>query len=529
MGEILEVLRVVTASDTALSLKEIQSRVKHLQLETRTLQRILNKLIKSNRIKSIGAASSTRYWQKDVREAYAKEYRLLFVHKKERVAGYLFFNPGNYIFCYTDQYLLDGETAFVGMPLRIEAYVSTEIPVAFDENLPEGINREILERALKSGNDFDILSRLSHNIGDIYFTLTGESQMPAWDASPSFLMHEREILGSNTFPSILENHRLDLPENEIFPEGGDLTSRRVDTMPGISGFQYKKLLSYDREGRRFHQESDTEVREYIFKPYSRLRADPDSEYYLPHLALNEHLFMSFAKNELGFRVPESHLLRRADDEEYHYIVKRFDRYGAYRFAKANFSTYLGLRAENKYQTTSEKMFRRIKREIIHPAERMELLKYYFYSMMISHEDMHTKNLSILLNGDIVIMAPLYDVACTRIYTNTKGYDTHLMINGRHNKIRPKDFRPLVEILDVPVREFMAEAFRIVECFQERMPEYIQRVRQLGELEFYTMKQVKRAGRPTEWRKNKKKNFADVLDDFRERRIDELRKLGWMKS
>jgi len=297
---------------------------------------------------------------------------------------------------------------------------------------------------------------------------------------------------------------------------------------GISGFQYKMLLSYDRAQKRFHREGD-HVRDYIFKPYSPVKADPDSEYYLPHLALNEHLFMTFAKNELGFRVPESHLIRRHGDREFHYLVKRFDRLGAYRFAKANFSTFLGLRAENKYETTSEKMFKRIAKELIHPNERMILLRFYFYSMLISHEDMHTKNLSLLYDKGIVVMAPLYDIACTGIYGNMRGYDTHLTINGRRTNIRPKDFRPLVEILDVPYKDFLHEARTIARVYAERMPDYIEKVRQLGPLDHYRIRQVKKAGFATRWKKGERQEFADVLESFWKKRVAWLEDHGWLSQ
>ena len=140
---------------------------------------------------------------------------------------------------------------------------------------------------------------------------------------------------------------------------------------------------------------------------------------------------------------------------------------------------------------------------------MELLKYYFYSMVISHEDMHTKNLSLLIDGGVTLMAPLYDVACTRIYSNTKGYDTHLTIDGQRTNITPRHFRVLVDIFDVSYKEFMKEAQLIVERYCEVMPLYVKSMRSLGDLEFYTMKQVVRPGRASEWKKGIKKDFGQA--------------------
>ena len=39
----------------------------------------------------------------------------------------------------------------------------------------------------------------------------------------------------------------------------------------------------------------------FIKPYDPIKKQmKSSEYYFPHIAINEHLHMSFAKNELGF-------------------------------------------------------------------------------------------------------------------------------------------------------------------------------------------------------------------------------------
>jgi hypothetical protein len=67
------------------------------------------------------------------------------------------------------------------------------------------------------------------------------------------------------------------------------------------------------------------------------------------------------------------------------LYQRFDKLGSYRYGKNNFASFMGLTSDTKYNTSSEKMFKRIAKEIISPAERLGLLKHYVYSMMISHE------------------------------------------------------------------------------------------------------------------------------------------------
>ncbi len=520
-SDITEVLRIILTLKEVKSLKEIERESAIFGIKDKKLLRVLNELIASNRVRTVGQSAATVYWKKDVREAYAKYYRMIFVHKADQIAGYLFQSAREFIFCYADRYLIDSKIEIPELPLDILPYPSLELHAAFDENLPEGVNREMLEQSLHSSDELDMLVRLTHNIGDIYFTLNGESQVEPLSSRPSFLSNLKTILGpALPFPSVLENYTLNINEEELF-------HFTYDELPGISGFQYKRLVDLDEHHHRIHQDKSEGVRDFILKPYSRFKADPHSQYYLPHLALNEHLFMSFAKNELGFRVPQSFLIKREADHEFHYLVKRFDRLGTYRFAKANFSTYLGLRADNKYNTTSEKMFARIKKELISEAERLELLKHYFYSMIISHEDMHTKNLSLIISESIKLMAPLYDIATTRIYSNTKHFDSHLTIDGQRSNITPRHFEKLVDILEVNKKRFRQEAQKICEIFRDRLPNYINAIEPLGSLPFFTMKQKTKPGQAPAWIPNKEYEFTEVLRHYHDERINELVKLGWL--
>ena len=522
----IRLLEIINSQKQAFTLKELELKTAYFGLTGKRLLRTLAELKKANRVKMLGQASLASYWKKDVREAYVKEYRMIFVHKGDSVAGYLFQNMNEFVFCYTDEYLINNDVGISSLKLDIYPITSKELPSVFDENIPEGINKELLEISIKSANELDVLVELTHNIGDIHFSLTASPQNSSVrESKPSFLSNLKTILGENKpFPYILD-YKLDIDKKSLFPEGEDLSNYDKTELSGISGFQYKKIVDIDHKTKRIFQGSGT--REYILKPYSKIKANPNNEHYFPHLALNEHLFMSFAKNELNFRVPQSFLVKGENDEEYHYVVKRFDRLGTYRFAKTNFSTYLGLRASNKYDTTSEKMFKRIKKELVSKKERMELLKHYFYSMIISYEDMHTKNLSLIIDGNIHLMAPLYDIATTLIYSTTKHYDSYLTINGQHTNITPRHFNVLVDILEIKRSDFKKEAEFILKTYKDKMPEYIENVRKLGPIMMWSMKQKKKIGQDPKWEKNKKILFADALENVYNQRIETLKKLNWL--
>jgi serine/threonine-protein kinase HipA len=199
-----------------------------------------------------------------------------------------------------------------------------------------------------------------------------------------------------------------------------------------------------------------------------------------------------------------------------------------KFAKATFSVFLGLRAENKYDTTSEKMFKRIAKELISPKERMNLLKYYAYSVFIVHEDLHTKNLSIIFDGEKVLLAPLYDICSTGFYPNAKGLESHLTINGKTQHIRPNDFKILCKYLNVDFKEFRKEASLIAQAYATVMPKYFEQLRKLGALPYFDKKEKKSRGEmgKTSSVLGEKREFIEVLHQFHKKRVEELRLYGW---
>ena len=69
---------------------------------------------------------------------------------------------------------------------------------------------------------------------------------------------------------------------------------------------------------------------------------------------SDRLFMSFAKNELGFDVPYSGLIHH--NGVFHYIIKRFDRYEEFRYEQYDFGQFLNMPSANKYNASSEEVF-----------------------------------------------------------------------------------------------------------------------------------------------------------------------------
>jgi len=521
-----DILSILIESKTYVKTQELSLRLKKHKLNPRTFQNEIKSLIDTGRVAVDGKASLTSYILQEIQRIYPSS-KFLYVCKDNLVVGLLFSVKGIYRFYYTSEYLAKYDLAIPTIPLQLEAVDFEKIPAVFEDNFPEGINREIFETTHKIADEFEMLPRLEDSVGDLCFSKTKNKCEMIEKKGVGYLASLEEILGKNKRIEVLEGYEIKLDDKELFPESQDLSTLQSLRTEGISGFQYKRFVNIDKENKQIV--SSDGAGEYILKPYSKLKADADSEFYFPHLAMNEHLHISFAKNELGFNVPYSAVVKRAEDCEFHYIVKRFDRFHHTRFAKATFGVFLGLRAENKYDTTSEKMFTRISKELLAKKERMNLLKYYLYSVLIVHEDMHTKNLSLIFDYAKVLLAPLYDISATGFYSSGFGYESHLTINGKRNNIRPNDFKALCKILSIDFKEFKEQAYEMAKQYRDVMPKYFEEVAKLGSIPFYEKKERRVHGETgkTKTLIGDKREFVDVLRAFHNKRVEELYTLGWI--
>jgi len=86
----------------------------------------------------------------------------LFVYKKEQLVGYLYFEKGQHQFTYDSHYLSQKEPKPVSLdlPLTERFIVSERMFNVFEQVIPEGQDRKILEKKAGSANDFELLPLL---------------------------------------------------------------------------------------------------------------------------------------------------------------------------------------------------------------------------------------------------------------------------------------------------------------------------------------------------------------------------------
>jgi len=476
----LDILQILASnSDKYISRGDIESKLE--RVSKRAILNELKLLQTFKRIKVAGQSSSTAY---KISTAYFEEYQeLLYIYQNQVLVGYLGYDYKTYYFAYDTNYLISGKyIAKFQMPFSFEVFSQESCFVDFEECLPEGIDKKILIDKVGNATEFFLLAYNDYSKNDLIFS-TKLLQFFSHLKSQSYLVNKEKILGKNKFPNILK-YAINIDDISLFPtlHMEDVEELKHIRTMSLSGYQHKLQVIIDNDTIRIPKSG--EDANYFIKPYDPVKADKNSEYYFPHIAVNEHLHMSFAKNELEFDVPFSGIFKRNDDSEYHYIIKYFDRIGTYKFQRKEFSTFMGLSSDNKYKTSSEKLFETAAKVFPRESDRLKMLEYYFYSFIIRHEDMHTKNISAIYDQNKIVIAPLYDIASTGFYNGIRNFESHLTINGKQTNIRYSDFLKLVEKAKVNKNDFKDSASKILKTYIERMPSYIKKISKLENIDFF---------------------------------------------
>ena len=165
---------------------------------------------------------------------------------------------------------------------------------------------------------------------------------------------------------------------------------------------------------------------------------------------------------VGFRVPPIALVPMPDEMLPSLLVERFDirqdEDDQRMFALEDFCSILDLPATAKYDGSIERIGRGLRPLSTNPVADLEiLLKRALFAWLIGDGDMHLKNVALLKIAEpgssgfkSVRFAPLYDAVTTRVFPGLAGDLMALPINGKANKLAPRDFEQLARTIDLPV-------------------------------------------------------------------------------
>ena len=469
----------------------------NISIPKRTLNRYVDNLIVENILEAYGKGRG-RYYQ--LKEQMIDDRIAVF--KSASLVGYLSYQNGRYGFEYDKSYKgkkLDGlldDSTFYGATLF----------TLFENLIPESDRRDAY--VVEGKNLVQILLELENTHGDFDFVALDKLHGYEKDYThrKSWMSVKEMILEEQEFPNILA-FSIDI-EKAILEDKGKHSS--------LSGYQNKIDISVDFENKRIIQSAEAL---YLLKPYSVESAVYDfkdkNQTYLPYLGLNEHLFMSFAKNAYGFDVPWSGIV--AGEKDFHYVVKRYDRYDGYKYEQRDFAQVMNIKSDQKYFTTSEKLFDAIATVVKSKEERVLFLEFYIFSFVIEHADLHIKNISIINMGkDKYRLSPLYDLISNGVYRGDSD-ELGLPLAGKKHNIAMSDFYDLSSRLGISKLQTKKSLNKIVNTFVEEFPSYIEIAQEIKEFEGMKIK------------KNRYSfgSFAENLEKFYDRRVKSLKERGFL--
>jgi serine/threonine-protein kinase HipA len=218
--------------------------------------------------------------------------------------------------------------------------------------------------------------------------------------------------------------------------------------------------------------------DYILKPQS------DSYLELPE---NEDLTMNLAAISKIQVVP--HSLIRTKSRKLAYITKRIDRLTG--TARKPASTRQPLietekrhmedmcqlterLSENKYHGSYEQIAKVIKIYSSQPGlDLVNFAEIILFSFLTGNADMHLKNFSLIYDlKSSPVLAPAYDLLCTKIVNPIDDEDLALSLNGKKKKIKINDFKKAFTNMGLDIKQ-QENIFKKFEKSKNKWLEFIE--------------------------------------------------------
>ena len=265
----------------------------------------------------------------------------------------------------------------------------------FENLIPESTRRERL--LLKDGkvmNTLKLLLELDNTHGSFDFvplTALHPQAKEIQDKIPTWKSAKKSILEENIFVNLLD-FKLDISRSALI--GSSINSRELYS--SLSGYQHKIDVNIDHDTKQIRRvkKDKGEISHYLLKPY----ASDERIKNTPYLALNEHLFMSFAKNELKLDVPYTAILL-GENQDFYFLVKRYDRYKGYKYHQYDFAQQLNIESEDKYDITILSILEKFSDIVKDKESREDVYRFIVYATLIKHGDLHAKNIGLIETAD----------------------------------------------------------------------------------------------------------------------------------
>jgi len=457
----IEEIKRLFESYERLTVKELSA---YTNLAERTVRDYLKILMDEELVVAIGATNK-RYYQRN----YAIDEKPIVVMVLQNGT-----EVGTLSFSYAKGYLFSYVMAYRGGKLpSLSEHINESYALfpIFENLIPESRRRDRL--LLKDGrvlNPLLLLLELDNTHGSFDFlplvSLENKAKTESYKI-PSWGVVKHTILGNNDFVNLI-NYRLEIPLTSL---KGTVKSRELYS--SLSGYQHKIDVNIDAKAKTIRRikRDKGELAHYLLKPYASDRRIKHT----PYLALNEHLFMSFAKNELGLDVPLTAVLL-GTNQDFYFLVKRYDRYRGYKYHQYDFAQLLNIESEEKYDVTIVDILKRFSELVCDKKSKEEIYRFLIYSSLIKHGDLHAKNIGLIeIREGKWVLAPLYDIISTYVYEGKKSDDFGIAFDTKESKKRGldyQDYMQMAEILNLKPSKAKAILKDTIKRFQIYFPNYI---------------------------------------------------------
>ena len=334
------------------------------------------------------------------------------------------------------------------MPVRTESYPwDDELHPIFRMNLPEGYLLQVLQEEfgpIVGANPIALLSVIGRN-------MVGRMQVAPPAAAldePAKPIEVAELLkGDNSeeaFSRLVREH----------------------AKSGVSGVLPKFLDTeaqprQQQEGFGQHKKATLFTHQHIIKGSSPR---------LPFATANEHLCMQVAA-----KVTESAKTDLSQDGNV-LVVHRFDvdENGKPFRAMEDFCALLGLRPQNKYETTWERIAKAVRDHVDGRYQYetfQKLSSILLMTFALKNADCHSKNLALLYTSrEDARLAPVYDFFTTSVYTGYRDNPPGIMFGGKKTWLPGKALAKFITAnFGIPDREQKLIVERISDAIADTAP------------------------------------------------------------
>ncbi len=318
------------------------------------------------------------------------------VYLRERKIGRLWLDEQRrFVFQYDAEWIASPRAVPLSLrlPLKAEPYPDDLARPFFTNLLPEQEVKRVIAQCLRisADNDFAMLNRIGGECAGAVSVLPSGGA-PA--AKPSYReLNEEE----------LHQIVIDLPRRPLL---AGMEGLRLS----LAGAQHK--LPIYMEGDRIFIASGNAPSSHILKPPIRDLED----------TVGNEAFCMLLAHRMGLPAPTVTIRQGLDRL---FIITRYDRNPGkdkhpVRLHQEDFCQTLGFLPDQKYESQGgpalPQCFALLQERSIRPAaDRMALLRWTIFNILIGNADAHAKNLAMLFTDRGLQLAPFYDLICTPVY------------------------------------------------------------------------------------------------------------------